>query len=119
MRKVYLKERDLKADVKLLLNEKDIGWFMPVPVGYSNNAVDFICNVSGHYLAIETKVKNNKPTVQQWDFLIDTLDKGGSAIVAYDLETVREAIEVIRNGYVCVGKLVQQEIERRKQNEVG
>lgn len=94
----YRLEKDLKKDVKKLLDDEGVRWFMPVPTGFSENAVDFLCCARGTFLAIETKVGNNKPTKLQLDFLVSIIKAGGSAVVAYDLEEIRIALHEIDQG---------------------
>ena len=46
----------------------------------------------GRFLAIECKVKGNKPTPSQNDFLNGVRERGGLAVVAYSLDDVINAI---------------------------
>lgn len=87
---------------------------MVVPHGYGKNAVDFLVNYRGHFLSIETKVDDNVPTVQQWDWLVETVKSGGSAVVAYDLDDVIAALHALAIGqapYVCYRTV--EEMNRR------
>lgn len=46
---------------------------------------------TGQFLAIECKIKPNKPTPQQQEFLDEVLSRGGIAIIAYDLKDLENA----------------------------
>lgn len=48
---------------------------------------------NGKFIAIECKVKGNKPTQFQLDFLESIKSRGGIAIVAYSLEDVQKVFE--------------------------
>lgn len=92
---------------------------MIVPSGYGKNAVDFIVNYKGRYISIETKVKQNKPTVQQWDWLIETVEAGGSALVAYSVEAVQHLLDYIdTGGYRFVCHRTIEEMNKRNVNPV-
>lgn len=112
----YKKEADLKKEVKKLLDERRAQWVMIVPSGYGKNAVDFIVCYKGRYISIETKIKTNKPTVQQWDWLIETVECGGSSLVAYNLESVEHLLNYIDAGgyrFTCYRTV----IEMRKRDD--
>ena len=48
---------------------------------------------SGRFIAIECKVKGNKPTQFQTDFLEGVVEHGGIAILAYSLDEVISELE--------------------------
>lgn len=100
----YTKEKDLKKDVKELLTRLNIKYFMPVPTGYSEGAVDFLVCYNGHFLAIETKIHPRKPTKLQIDFLISVHKSGGSAVLAYDMDEVELALIAIDEGRVWISE---------------
>lgn len=111
--KIYTQEKILKQDIKKLFDEIRVQWIMIVPHGYGKNAVDFLVNFRGRFISLETKVGNNKPTPLQWDWLIETYECGGIALVAYDFISVHEMIRAINRGenYEC--PYVITEIRRR------
>lgn len=76
---------------------------MPVPTGYSENAVDFLVCYKGTFLSIETKVWPRKITTQQSDFSKDIIDAGGVAVLAYDLPVIEAALAMIDDGFRCEG----------------
>ncbi len=101
-------ENLLKKEVKRFLDVCGVKWFMPVPTGYSPGAVDFLCCARGMFLAIETKAGDNDPTKRQWDFLIETMQAGGSAVLAYTLGEVEEAIRAIYFGEQFISKPIEE-----------
>jgi hypothetical protein len=96
--KKYRLEKNLKADVKKLLKEAGAKYFMPVPTGFSEGAVDFLVCYLGAFLAIETKIAPRKPTPLQEQFLNEITEAGGYAVVAYGLEDVKTALYSIEQG---------------------
>ena len=59
-------ERDVKAEVKKILNATPkCWWFMPVMSGYGQQGIpDFIVCLAGKFIAIETKFGKN--TLSEW-----------------------------------------------------
>jgi hypothetical protein len=45
----------------------------------------------GRFLAIECKIKPNKPTLAQKEFIREVLDRSGIALVVYDVEDLEKA----------------------------
>ena len=107
----------MKKDVKKLLTSRGAKWFMPVPTGWSENAVDFIVCYKGKYVTIETKVHPRKATALQMDFLCDIVIAGGSAVLAYDLEEVVSMLIVVDDGCIYVSTAVHINVERRRQEK--
>lgn len=67
---IYKNEKDVKAQVKKLLNDHGWFWWMPPMNGYGLTGVsDFNALRGGVFLAVETKFRYNKPTMQQKSFL--------------------------------------------------
>lgn len=87
---------------------------MMVPNGFGQNAVDFLCTYLGHSFCLETKAEGKYPTVQQWDWLIDTVDHGGSAAVVHCLQDVIDLLDYVDNGLQYTCPLILGEIEKRK-----
>lgn len=112
--KIYKLEKTLKTDVKKVLDEVRAQWIMIVPHGYGKNAVDFLINYRGRFISLETKVGNNKPTTQQWDWLIDTIKHYGISLVAYDLIPVYEVLRYVDDGLYYECPHVTAEVRRRK-----
>ncbi|HEY6189329.1 MAG TPA: hypothetical protein VIW80_16875 [Pyrinomonadaceae bacterium] len=48
------------------------------------------CTKDGRFIAVECKIKPNKPTELQEAYLAEVRKRGGMAIVAYDLEDVEQ-----------------------------
>jgi hypothetical protein len=75
-------EGKVKAKVKAILNKHDIYYFMPATGGYGRSGVpDFICCVSGKFLAVECKAGNNKTTALQDREIGRIRQQGGAALV--------------------------------------
>ncbi len=51
----------------------------------------------GRFIAVECKIKPNKPTQFQLDFLEEITKRGGVGIVAYDLEDVQKELSKLDN----------------------
>ena len=66
MARTYKNERDVKAEVKRILDSLDIWWYMPVQTGYGVRGIpDFVCCVRGTFVGIETKFGKNKLSAWQ------------------------------------------------------
>lgn len=80
--KTYKSEKDVKAEVKRLLDEYNWFWWMPPANAYGKSGIsDFNALWSGVFLAIETKFKDNKPTTMQKSFLVSIQSESGVALV--------------------------------------
>jgi len=63
-------EKDVKAEVKKLLNKHNWFWWMPPGNGFGKSGVaDFNALKAGTFIAIETKFGKRKPTAMQLGFL--------------------------------------------------
>jgi hypothetical protein len=85
MKRTYIKEADVKAEVKKLLTQH--GWFYWCPPmnGYGASGVsDFNCLRDGVFLALEAKFGTNKPSAMQNRYLIDVHKQGGMSFVVSD-----------------------------------
>lgn len=92
----YKSEKDVKARVKVLLNEAGAWWFMYVPVGYGKSGVpDFTGCLRGRFFAIETKFGANIVTPLQHYQLLQIVEAGGRAVVIN--ETNVESLKVWLN----------------------
>lgn len=87
-------EAKVKAKIKKLLKEHNVYYAMPIGTGYGNSGVpDFLCCVSGHFLAIEAKAGKGTTTALQEKNLREIKESGGTAAV------IREA--ELDNGYLA------------------
>ena len=69
MARTFLTEKDVKAEVKKLLNKHGWFWWMPPANGYGKAGIfDFNALRKGVFLAVETKFGNNKPSPMQTGF---------------------------------------------------
>ncbi len=50
------------------------------------------CSKDGRFIAVEAKIKPNKPTQLQEDYLEQVRKRGGIALVAYDLTDVEKVL---------------------------
>ncbi len=52
---------------------------MPVPSGYGQQTLDFLCCIDGRFVGIETKAKGKRPTPRQLQCMNQIVDAGGIA----------------------------------------
>lgn len=75
-------EAKVKAKIKALLKEHNVYYAMPIGTGYGNAGVpDFLCCVSGKFLAIEAKAGKGVTTLLQEKNLRQIRESGGTALV--------------------------------------
>lgn len=75
-------EKDVKREVKKLLDAHEWFWFMPPANGYGKAGIsDFLAIRAGVFLALETKFGGNKPTALQIGFLNSVQAEKGFAFV--------------------------------------
>ncbi len=79
--RTYLKEADVKAEVKKILNQHEWYWWMPPANGYGKPNVDFNALRDGVFLAIETKFGTNRCTPLQMGFLSSISAESGMGFV--------------------------------------
>ena len=74
-------EGKIKAEIKAILAKYEVYYFMPSGNGYGRSAIaDFCCCINGHFLAIEAKAGNGKPTALQQRELDKIIAAGGVAL---------------------------------------
>lgn len=84
-KRTYKTEKDVKAQVKKLLDAHGFYWWMPPANGYGKSgAADIMALRDGLFLAIETKFGTRKPTAMQKAFLQSILAHDGMAFVVSD-----------------------------------
>lgn len=96
--KKYTKEADVKAEIRKILNELAVWYFMPSMNGYGRQGIpDFICCFKGHFLAIEAKFGGNKPTLMQTKELISIQAHGGTTLILDEtlLDTLKPYLQAI------------------------
>ena len=75
-------EAKVKAKIKAILKEEGVYYVMPIGTGYGNSGVpDFLCCVSGRFLAIEAKAGKGQTTALQEKNLREIQDAGGVTLV--------------------------------------
>jgi pantoate kinase len=88
-------EAKVKEKIKKILKEHGVYYAMPMGTGYGNSGVpDFLCCVSGKFLAIEAKAGKGIPTALQEKNLRDIKAAGGLAMVVNE-NNIEELKEVI------------------------
>lgn len=83
-----------KLQTKILKWLKAEGHYVFKTVVCNRNGVPDIvgCTHSGHFFAIEVKYGSNKPSkLQEWN-IQEIKKRGGIALIAYDLDTVKAAL---------------------------
>lgn len=89
-------EGKVKNDIKKLLNERGIWYFMPSANGFGKVGVpDFICCWGGRFLAIEAKApgKINNTTPNQKMRIEEINDSMGIAFVADSVKMVEDVLD--------------------------
>lgn len=82
MKRTFLKEADVKAEVKKLLKKHNWFWWMPAANGFGQTGVhDFLALRAGVFLTVETKFGSNKPTALQKAFGQSILAETGFSFV--------------------------------------
>jgi hypothetical protein len=82
---MYRLEKDVKREVKKLLDVHRWFWFCPPANGFGKAGIsDFLALRAGVFMAIETKVKTNKPTPMQKAFLSSIAAEDGFGFVVND-----------------------------------
>jgi Holliday junction resolvase len=79
-------EKRVKEKVVAILKSEGVYYFFPATHGYGRSGVpDIIACVNGHFLGIECKAGNNKPTALQERELTAIRDNGGVAVVVDEM----------------------------------
>lgn len=80
-------EGKVKKKVSAYLRTIDGLWYtMPVPGGYGQSTLDYLCCYRGRFFAIETKAPGKKPTDRQYYVMEDIRHAGGMTFVVDDEE---------------------------------
>ena len=75
-------EKQVKLQVKKILDKYRVWYFMPMGGGYGKSGIpDFVGCVNGRFIAIETKANGNKPTALQVKQLREIAEHKGVSIV--------------------------------------
>lgn len=92
-------EAKVKAKIKAILKEHGVYYAMPIGTGYGNSGVpDFLCCVSGRFLAIEAKAGKGTTTALQEKNLREIEVAGGVTLVVKeeDLRTLAGYIKLLK-----------------------
>jgi Holliday junction resolvase len=96
-------EAKVKAKIKTILKDRNIYFVMPMGTGYGNSGVpDFICCVSGCFLAIEAKTQTNKPTALQ-EKNLRLIQKGGGVALVINETNIGELEAYINDVWAYAG----------------
>lgn len=100
-------EKDVKREVKKLLDKHNWFWWMPPANGFGKVGVaDFNAIRGGVFLAIETKFGKNKPTVHQSAFLTSIQAEDGFGFVVNEdrIEWLRQWMDAFDRATVAASK---------------
>ena len=79
-------EKKVKDKVVKLLKAYGVYYFFPATHGFGRSGVpDVVCCLNGHFLAVECKAGNNKPTALQEKEMADIRNAGGTTFVINEL----------------------------------
>lgn len=88
----YTNEKDVKREVKKILDKHGWFWWMPPANGFGKTGIaDINALRGGVFLAIETKFGSNKPTPMQTAFLESVRAESGMAFVVNE-----KTVEILR-----------------------
>ena len=88
-------EKKVKNKVVTLLKKYNVYYFFPATFGMGRSGVpDIVCCCKGHFIGIECKAGNNKPTELQKRELTAIKAAGGTALVVneHDLDALENVI---------------------------
>jgi len=88
-------EAKVKKQIRKILDEVGAYYAMPIGSGYGNSGVpDFLICIGGHFVAIEAKAGNNKPTALQESHIERIREAAGTALVINEtnIHTLKEAL---------------------------
>lgn len=89
----------VKDDIKKILEEYGVWYFMPAANGYGRSGIpDFICCFLGRLIAIEAKAGDNEPTALQKREIKRIKEAGGCAlkISEVNLSDLRQLLNEIQ-----------------------
>ena len=96
-------EKVVKDKVVSVLKSEGVYYFFPATHGYGRSGVpDIVACVNGHFLGIECKAGNNKPTALQLKELEDIRRSNGVAVVVDETnwDIVRDLVRRLKSGTV-------------------
>lgn len=96
-------EKVVKDKVVSVLKSEGAYYFFPATHGYGRSGVpDIVACVNGHFLGIECKAGNNKPTALQLKELEDIRRSNGVAVVVDETnwDIVRDLVRRLKSGTV-------------------
>lgn len=97
------KEGEIKKQIKKILEDEDVYYFMPSGNGYGRSGIpDFVCIVKGKFLGIEAKAGSLQPTAIQTRELNRISQAGGTGICvnADNIAQLINLIQAIKNATI-------------------
>lgn len=106
-------EGKVKGQVRKLLDEYKLYYFMPATGGYGKSGVwDFCLSVEGVHVQIEAKATPDHPLSQlQWDNGVELIASGGVGIVVNDPANTYEVVRDILGNIDRVQRDVQKVLD--------
>jgi hypothetical protein len=89
-------EKKVKNKVVALLKERGAYYFFPATYGMGRSGIpDVVVCYKGHFIGVECKAGNNKPTALQLRELAAIADAGGSSLIIneYNLNELKEILD--------------------------
>ena len=97
LKKLPLKEKDVKKQIKDYLRLRGIFYFCPLQgLGATPGVSDFIGIYKSRFLAIEAKAPKGIASEHQENFLANVRTQGGIGIVAWSVDDVIRELRVER-----------------------
>jgi pantoate kinase len=93
-------EAKVKKQIRAILDEWGVYYAMPMGTGYGNSGVpDFLCCVSGWFLAIEAKAGKGKTTALQDEHISQIRTAQGVALVINEknIDELVRTLQLIRS----------------------
>jgi Holliday junction resolvase len=114
--KTYRDEKDVKREIKRLLDKFGWFWWMPPANGFGKAGISDINTIKdGVFMAIEAKFGSNKPTVMQRAFLESVRTAGGYGFVVNEKNI--DALEIFLTDFQEQTELVRT--NQQMSNEAG
>ena len=105
-------EGQVKHKIKQVLKKYGAWYYMPVPGGYGEPTLDFICSYHSITFAIEAKAHGKKPTPRQ-KVTINTMERTGIRTFVIDgdkgLKELRDWLDIVGDKIPVLKKLIGTE----------
>lgn len=94
-------EKTFENKIKKYLSENNIWHVKYFANGFTKSGIpDLLCSVNGHFLAIEVKAENGRPSELQLHHIEKIKQSGGYAVIVKpsQFEELKELIQELING---------------------